>query len=469
MNPRIHARFLGSSAAAFLLLAAGGSLAAIHPTIPSTPAEALLGACLLLSYRAARGSSLAMRIYVFYILLWFLLAPIAGSLFPSVNPGLSSSETGAVWLTVSIWLLGWSAGLLMVQPRTRTSLGGHTRGNGGLTYQDASYGLIVVGIVALLIEISQAAHGSSAYATQIAGGATTSTTSAIAGLAAPALTTAFVFAWPTASRYGRVLLASLIFIQAGVSTFSGFRGPATELLISTATAYLIIHPSYLRQRRRWLARWLLIILVVGIPLTLVAGAHRQEQATAVGHGNTTALSLSRLPGTVVKRFDEMSALSAGLNADGPTAKRAVRMDHQFEILVPRVLWPGKPVFNYGEQVSVAIYGVPASYYTSSTVTWLGDLYLNGGLPAVLVAGVVLAAMARRIFDLAVEGPVFIVLTAVLFLELLFNAELPLVLNFAGDLRSLLGLTAACFGGRAIRDIVGAHRLGASRRSSKASV
>jgi hypothetical protein len=439
-----------SAPAVLLLLAAGAWLAFAQPPISALWGGALVGACLVVAYRAGRGASIAMRVYVLYTVVWFLLAPVTGELFPSMSSGLSSPQLGAVWVTVSVWLLGWSAGMLLLRPRVRTARVPRT----GLSYRDASLGLITVGVVALLLEILQAAHGVSSYATQIAGGASTGVTGTIASLAAPALTAGFVFAWPTATRRGRILLALLILAQAGVSSLNSFRGTAIEFLIGAGVAYLVIHPQRLRHRTRTVAAALALIVLVGIPLTLLANAQRQAVAAASGYGKVSPLSLATLPRVAVQRFDETPALAAALAATGPAAKQAVRMDHQVEDFVPRVLWPGKPIFNYGEQVSVAVYDIPPSIHTASTITWLGDLYLNGGLMAVLIAGVVLATISRVIFERAVEGRVLIALGAVLLLGVLFNPESPLVLDIAGGLRSLLLLGAACFAGAAIRKVLG---------------
>lgn len=427
-----------------LLIAVGIWLAVVHPALSALPGGALVSACLLVSYLAARGTVVAMRIYVLFVAAWFLIAPIIGEIFPSAGSGLSSFELEAVWVTVSVWLLGWSAGQLLVRrhvptgPRTRTGLG----------YREASSGLIFVGIVALLIEISQELHGATAYATQVAGGVNTSITGTIANLAAPAVTIGFVLAWPTASRHGRALLALLVFAQVGVGVYSGFRGPAIEFPLGVAIAYLVVHPVKLRRKTLTITSAIVLIVVVSIPLTLFASLNRQEQAGGA-LGSAPPLTLAKLPRTTIQRLDEASFLAAGLAASGPAVKQAVRMDHQIEIFVPRQLWPGKPDFNYGEQISTAVYGLPASYYTSSTITWLGDLYLNGGLILVLLAGMVLATVARRVFEHAVEGRVVTVLTAVLLLEVILNAELPLVLSLAGAIKSLLLLGAACIAGTAI--------------------
>jgi hypothetical protein len=66
-------------------------------------------------------------------------------------------------------------------------------------------------------------------------------------------------------------------------------------------------------------------------------------------------------------------------------------------LVPRILWPGKPILAEGYQVSQEYYHFPSQLYTSSAVTPEGDLYRHGGWFTV-IAGAFLGGCGIRIFD-----------------------------------------------------------------------
>jgi hypothetical protein len=66
-------------------------------------------------------------------------------------------------------------------------------------------------------------------------------------------------------------------------------------------------------------------------------------------------------------------------------------------LIPRILWPGKPVLSVGYQFSQQYLDLPSSIYTSSAVTPAGDLYRHGGW-APLVAGMFLLGCGLRILD-----------------------------------------------------------------------
>ncbi len=67
-------------------------------------------------------------------------------------------------------------------------------------------------------------------------------------------------------------------------------------------------------------------------------------------------------------------------------------------LVPRAIWPEKPIFATGYEFSQEYYGIPPTTYTSTAITGLGDLYRHGGLWTVAVGMVVLGA-GCRLFDL----------------------------------------------------------------------
>jgi hypothetical protein len=66
-------------------------------------------------------------------------------------------------------------------------------------------------------------------------------------------------------------------------------------------------------------------------------------------------------------------------------------------LVPRALWPGKPILDSGYEFGQTYYDLPASLYTSSAITPVGDLYRHGGWIPVIV-GMFLLGCGTRLFD-----------------------------------------------------------------------
>jgi hypothetical protein len=66
-------------------------------------------------------------------------------------------------------------------------------------------------------------------------------------------------------------------------------------------------------------------------------------------------------------------------------------------LIPRILWPGKPILTPGYQISQEYFHLPPQVYTSSDVTPEADLYRHGGwFP--LILGMFLLGCGIRIID-----------------------------------------------------------------------
>jgi hypothetical protein len=66
-------------------------------------------------------------------------------------------------------------------------------------------------------------------------------------------------------------------------------------------------------------------------------------------------------------------------------------------MIPRVVWPDKPILVAGYEVSQAYYGLPENVFTSSTLSTPGTLYRHGGWLVFLVAAFVLG-VGFRLFD-----------------------------------------------------------------------
>jgi hypothetical protein len=70
-------------------------------------------------------------------------------------------------------------------------------------------------------------------------------------------------------------------------------------------------------------------------------------------------------------------------------------------LIPRIVWPGKPILTPGYQISQEYFLLPAQVYTSSDVTPEADLFRHGGwFP--LVLGMFLLGCGIRILDEAAD-------------------------------------------------------------------
>ncbi len=70
-------------------------------------------------------------------------------------------------------------------------------------------------------------------------------------------------------------------------------------------------------------------------------------------------------------------------------------------VIPRAIWPGKPIMDSGYEFSQTYYELPATVYTSSAITSVGDLYMHGGWIPVIV-GMFLLGCGVRILDDVME-------------------------------------------------------------------
>jgi hypothetical protein len=66
-------------------------------------------------------------------------------------------------------------------------------------------------------------------------------------------------------------------------------------------------------------------------------------------------------------------------------------------VVPRAIWPGKPILATGYEFSQQYYELPSTVYTSSAITPVGDLYRHGGWIPV-IAGMLLLGGSVRLLD-----------------------------------------------------------------------
>jgi hypothetical protein len=91
-------------------------------------------------------------------------------------------------------------------------------------------------------------------------------------------------------------------------------------------------------------------------------------------------------------------------------------------LIPRALWPAKPIVAVGYQISQEYYGFSSTVYTSSAITPVGDLYRHGGWVPV-VGGMFFLGCGVRLLDDVLdvrENPHAIFLVLLLFPELVKN-------------------------------------------------
>ena len=112
-------------------------------------------------------------------------------------------------------------------------------------------------------------------------------------------------------------------------------------------------------------------------------------------------------------------------------------------IVPRAVWPGKPIVTTGYQFSQQYYGLPTTLYTSSAITPVGDLYRHGGWIPV-IAGMFLLGCLVRLLDevIDVRRNPHAILMVLLFFPTLVKSEDDWASTLAGVPATLLFLLLA---------------------------
>lgn len=179
---------------------------------------------------------------------------------------------------------------------------------------------------------------------------------------------------------------------------SGMKG---EFLINFAVVFVVASTVQRRLRARWgLAALLALILLYPLqnPYRAIVGGGGMDVTTLSDARNASELAFSQtvsseqnlgswlqhgMHSTVV-RLEWLRivswALSEGSQYPGLQTK-AYWWTLPLYPFVPRLLWPTKPIDDEGERLTVVFGG---DYKSGTTITYPGDLYLEYGLPGVIV-------------------------------------------------------------------------------------
>jgi hypothetical protein len=118
----------------------------------------------------------------------------------------------------------------------------------------------------------------------------------------------------------------------------------------------------------------------------------------------------------IREIDNVAIVVQRTPAQVPFANPIQLIEQPAIGMIPRAVWPGKPVLIAGYQFGQIFYELPSSVYTSTPDTMPGGLYWHGGWIS-LIAGMLLFGAAIRFLDNALDvraNPHAIFLVSLLF-------------------------------------------------------
>lgn len=359
-------------------------------------------------------------------------------LFPALAEQ-PTAEAGAT-VVIGLFLLGFLAGARMA------SRSGSTPGRLWAAADRLAplQSLLIIAAVGLIVRVALLATGQVGLQAQYSSGSSESGPLALlatTGAAAAAAAFWAIRGGQAPGRWRSLFALSLVLGHAVSLAFSGFRGAGPSYLI-----LVWVIGGTVRRRatpspwafKRVLAATLLVVLGVG--LFVVGAVVREGYAAAAGKTSAGTTGVPTLE-AVIERLDGRSAFEvAYAHRDDSLAQRAVDPRPQLAAAIPRILYPDKPVVDYGSQVAYAFYGLPFSYRTSSTITFLGDLYINIGVAGTFAVAVLLGFGLQRLSQRLMAATTGLSFALVYILSAaVVGTESPVLLNAVETLRQAVFL------------------------------
>jgi len=216
----------------------------------------------------------------------------------------------------------------------------------------------------------------------------------------------------------RTTMIILFLAELGFAVASGEK----ENFVLTVLAVAIPYSSGRgRLPSTMLALLGIIFLVVVIPFTQAYRSTARGTTVTLTAGQAVGTVPGLLRATLNSESDLITALpdsisyllERGQNIDSPAiimqrtpgqipfASPADLVTGPLTALVPRALWPGKPILATGYDFGQEYFESPSDVYSSTTITPIGDLYRHGGWVPV-IAGMFLFGCGVRLLDDALD-------------------------------------------------------------------
>jgi len=239
----------------------------------------------------------------------------------------------------------------------------------------------------------------------------------------------------------RVTMVILFLAEIGYGAASGHKQNFVLAVLAIAIPYTLARR---RLPKAMLAALGIIFLVIVIPFT--------QAYRSAARGTTVTLTAGQavgaIPGILRATLNSENNLITVLpNSIGYLLQRGQDIDSPAIImqrtpgqigfsspadlvtgpltaLVPRALWPGKPILTTSYQFGQEYFEIPATVYSATSITPIGDLYRHGGWVPVIV-GMFLFGCGIRLLDDALDvrdNPHAILLILLLFPSLVMSEQ-----------------------------------------------
>jgi hypothetical protein len=422
-----------------LFLAGAAAMAAEALSTADQPTHAVVwGALALTSYAAGllclagliTGTGLGLATWRLgsWILLWYGLAFGLASI-TWIQPDASASAAQIaissvpramvlVAVGMTFWVLGYLVGLSRVVRRV-AARGVQTLGQrftGQIRSWLAPWILYAIGVAARLA--SAATSGHFGYVGDVSS-VTSSATSygqilSLLSLCAPlAVAAAAIQVYWEGMREARLTLGILFAIELA---FGAAAGGKQNFIIAVLAVVIPMSAARHKIPKTLVIAAILIFMFVAIPFnTAYRNAEHSSSATL-----TTSEVLSQAP-EIFRQTISTHSIATALPSSVPLLLQRIREidspaiivqrtpgqipfnspTHLIEAplieIVPRAVWPGKPILATGYQFSQQYFDLPSGL-TSSAITPVGDLYTYGGWPPVIVGMFLLGCVVRLLDD-----------------------------------------------------------------------
>ena len=212
----------------------------------------------------------------------------------------------------------------------------------------------------------------------------------------------------------RVTLCVLFVAELAFGAASGYKQNVILTILAVAVPYTLTRR---RMHKGLLIFAVLVVMLVVIPFNQAYRNVARGPTGTLSTGEALSAAPAILAHTIGNR-DISGALSASAsyllirvrNIDGPAiimqrTPGQIAFTSPIQLaeaplvsLVPRAIWPDKPIIDTGYQFSQDYYELPSSVITASAITPVGDLYRHGGWIPVIIGMFLLGCVTRFLDD-----------------------------------------------------------------------